>query len=134
MARFDTDFILDVITHETLADHETNRVILESFLAACDREITHVGLVRDILEAVLRQSARSQHGRDLVVGLLDRFVAESKARALAEVELTAAGMDEEEIAETLRDYPEEFTPEALEVRYARHRGPTRQELDEGGAI
>jgi ABC-type thiamine transport system substrate-binding protein len=132
MARFDTDHILDVITHDNLADHETNRVVLESFLAACDREITHAGLVRDILEAVLRQAAQSQHGRDLVVGLLDRFMAEAKARSLAEIELTAAGFDEDEIEETLRDFPDEFTPEALEVRHT--RGPTRQELDEGGAI
>ena len=78
MAQFDTDHILSVITHETLSDHETNRVVLESFLSACDREITHVDLVREVLGAVLRQAAQSSHGRDLVVGLVDRFVDESR--------------------------------------------------------
>ena len=131
MAQFDTDHILSVITHETLADHETNRVVLESFLSACDREISHEDLVRDVLEAVLRQSAQSSHGRDLVVGLVDRFMDESRARMLAEIQLTAAGFEPQEIADTIRDYPDDFSPEAM---LARRRGPSRQELDAGGPI
>ena len=131
MAHFDTDHILSVITHETLADHETNRVVLESFLSACDREITHVDLVREVLGAVLRQAAQSSHGRDLVVGLVDRFMDEARARMLAEIQLTAAGFEPQEILETIRVFPEEFSPEAM---LARHRGPTRQELDAGGPI
>ena len=130
MAQFDTDHILAVITHETLADHETNRVVLEPFLSACDREITHVDLVREILGAVLRQAAQSSHGRDLVVGLVDRFKDEALARSLAEIQLTAAGFDPQEIEDTIRDYPEDFGPE----RMLRRRGPTRQELDAGGPI
>lgn len=131
MARFDTDHILSVITHDTLADHETNRVVLESFLSACDREISHEDLVRDVLEAVLRQAAQSSHGRDLVVGLVDRFMDESRARMLAEIQLTAAGFEPQEIADTIRDYPADFSPEAM---LARRRGPSRQELDAGGPI
>ena len=131
MARFDTDHIRSVITHETLADHETNRVVLESFLSACDREISHEDLVRDILGAVLRQAAQSSHGRDLVVGLVDRFMDESRARMLAEIQLTAAGFEPQEILETIQEFPEEFSPEAM---LARRRGPTRQELDAGGPI
>ena len=131
MAQFDTDHILSVITHETLADHETNRVVLESFLSACDREITHEDLVRDVLGAVLRQAAQSSHGRDLVVGLVDRFKDEALARSLAEIQLTAAGFDPQEIEDTIRDYPEEFGPEKM---LARRRGPSRQELDAGGPI
>ena len=130
MAQFDTDHILAVITHDTLADHETNRVVLESFLSACDREISHEDLVREVLGAVLRQAAQSQHGRDLVVGLVDRFTDEAKARSLAQIQLTAAGFDPQEIEDTIRDYPEEFGPEKM----LRHRGPTRQELDAGGPI
>ena len=131
MAQFDTDHILAVITHDTLADHETNRQVLESFLSACDREITHVDLVREVLGAVLRQAAQSQHCRDLVVGLVDRFTDEARARMLAEIQLTAAGFEPDEIEATIQEFPEDFGPE---VMLARRRGPTRQELDEGGAI
>jgi len=131
MAQFDTDHILSVITNEVLADHETNRQVLESFLSACDREVTHEDLVRDILGLVLRQAAQSSHGRDLVVGLVDRFMDEARARMLAQIQLTAAGFDPEEIEDTIRDYPAEFSPEAM---LNRHRGPTRQELDAGGPI
>lgn len=130
MAQFDTDHILSVITHEALADHETNRVVLETFLSACDREITHVDLVREVLGAVLRQAAQSSHSRDLVVGLVDRFMDEARARMLAEIQLTAAGFEPDEIEDTIRDYPEDFGPE----RMLRRRGPTRQELDAGGPI
>ncbi len=132
MAQFDTDHILSVITHETLADHETNRVVLESFLSACDREISHVDLVRDILGAVLRQAAQSSHGRDLVVALVDRFTDEARARSLAEIQLNAAGFDPWEIEETIREFPESFSPEAMLNRP--RRGPTHQELIEAGAI
>lgn len=131
MAQFDTDHILSVITHETLADHETNRVVLESFLSACDREITHVALVREILGAVLRQAAQTSHGRDLVVALVDRFTDEAKAQSLAQIQLLAAGFEPNEIAATIREFPEDFSPEAM---LARRRGPTRQELDAGGPI
>lgn len=131
MAQFDTDHILSVITHETLADHETNRVVLESFLSACDREISHEDLVRDVLGAVLRQAAQSSHGRDLVVALLDRFTDEAKARSLAQIQLLAAGFEPNEIAATIRAFPEDFSPEAM---LARRRGPSRQELDAGGPI
>ena len=131
MAQFDTDHVLSVITHETLADHETNRQVLESFLSACDRELTHVDLVREVLGAVLRQAAQSQHCRDLVVGLVDRFTDEARARMLAEIELTAAGFEPDEIEATIQEFPEDFSPE---VMLTRRRGPTRQELDEGGAI
>ncbi len=135
MAQFDTDHILSVITHETLADHETNRVVLESFLSACDREITHVVLVREILGAVLRQAAQSSHGRDLVVGLMDRFTDEARARSLARIELAAQGCCPEEIEFTLQHFPEDFTPEVMLDRpLNRHRGPTHQELMEAGAI
>ena len=131
MAQFDTDHILSVITHETLADHETNRQVLESFLSACDREISHVDLVREVLGAVLRQAAQSSHGRDLVVGLVDRFMDESRARMLAEIQLTAAGFEPDEIEDTIRDYPESFSPEMM---LNPRRGPSRQELDAGGPI
>ena len=131
MAQFDTSLVLEAITNEVLADHETNRQVLESFLSACDREINHVDLVRDILGLVLRQAAQSSHGRDLVVGLVDRFMDEARARMLAQIQLTAAGFDPEEIEDTIRDYPAEFSPEAM---LNRHRGPTRQELDAGGPI
>ncbi len=132
MAHFDTDHILSVITHETLADHETNRVVLESFLSACDREISHEDLVRDVLGAVLRQAAQSSHGRDLVVGLVDQFMDEARARMLAEIQLTAAGFEPQEILETIQEFPEEFSPEAMLAH--RRRGPSRQELDAGGPI
>ena len=132
MARFNTDHILSVITHETLADHETNRVVLESFLSACDREISHEDLVRDVLGAVLRQAAQSSHGRDLVVALVDRFMDEALARSLAEIQLTAAGFEPQEILETIREFPDDFGPEAMIER--RRRGPSRQELDAGGPI
>ena len=125
MAQFDTDHILSVITHETLSDHETNRQVLESCLSACDREINHVDLVRDILGLVLRQAAQSSHGRDLVVGLVDRLMEESRAQSLARIELTAAGLTRQEVEETLIDFPE------VVARYMR---PSRAELDAGGPI
>ena len=125
MAHFDTDHILSVITHDTLSDHETNRQVLESFLSACDREVTHEDLVRDILGLVLRQMARSQHGRDLVVGLVDRLAEEARAQSLARIELTAAGLTRQEVEETLFDFPE------VVARYMR---PSRAELDAGGPI
>jgi hypothetical protein len=127
MARFDTDHILSVIAWDALQDHETNRQVIEALEGF--RLGNQEAVVATVLEVVLRQMTQSQHGRDLVVGLVDRFKEEALARSLSEIELMAAGLDPEEIEYTLRNYPEEFTPEGI----ARRR-PTRQELDEGGAI
>jgi hypothetical protein len=66
-----------------------------------------------------------------VVALVDRFTDEARARSLAQIQLTAAGFDPEEIEDTIRDYPEEFSPDRM---LARRRGPSRQELDAGGPI
>ena len=132
MAQFGTALVLEAIAREVLRDHEANRLVinaLEGYTFGNQEEV-----LAALLETALRQMSQSSHGRDLVVGLVDRFTDEARARSLAQIELTAAGMDEEEIEEALRDYPEHFSPEALEVRYSRRRGPTRQELDEGGAI
>ena len=128
MARFDTDHILTVISQDTLRDHEANRQVLdalEGFRLGNQDEV-----LAAVLEVALRQMAQSTHGRDLVVGLVDRFMDESRARMLAEIQLTAAGFEPQEIEDTIRDYPEDFGPE----RMLRHRGPTRQELDAGGPI
>jgi hypothetical protein len=56
---------------------------------------------------------------------------EARARSLAEIQLTTAGFDPWEIEETIREFPEDFSPEAM---LARRRGPSRQELDAGGPI
>ena len=64
------------------------------------------------------------------MGLVDRFMDESRARMLAEIQLTAAGFEPDEIEDTIRDYPEDFGPDKM----LRRRGPTRQELDAGGPI
>ena len=130
MARFDTDHILTVISHDSLRDHEANRRVLEAlegFRLGNQEEV----VVSSILEIVLRQMAQSSHGRDLVVGLVDRFMDEARARMLAEIQLTAAGFEPQEILETIQEFPEEFSPEAM---LARRRGPSRQELDAGGPI
>lgn len=129
MARFDTDHILTVITQDALRDHEANRRVIEALgeFRLGNQEI----VVDTILEVVLRQLAQSSHGRDLVVGLVDRFMDESRARMLAEIQLTAAGFDPQEIEDTIREYPEEFSPERM---LNRRRGPTHQELMEAGAI
>jgi hypothetical protein len=129
MAQFDTDHILTVIAQDALRDHEANRRVIE---ALEEFRLGNQEMVVDtILEVVLRQMAQSSHGRDLVVGLVDRFMDEARARMLAQIQLTAAGFDPEEIEDTIRDYPSEFSPE---VMLNRHRGPTRQELDAGGPI
>ena len=129
MARFDTDHILTVITQDALRDHEANRRVIE---ALAEFRLGNQEIVVDtILEVVLRQLAQSSHGRDLVVGLVDRFMDESRARMLAEIQLTAAGFDPQEIEDTIREYPEEFSPERM---LNRRRGPTHQELMEAGAI
>ena len=129
MARFDTDHILTVITQDALRDHEANRRVIEALgeFRLGNQEI----VVDTILEVVLRQLAQSSHGRDLVVGLVDRFMDESRARMLAEIQLTAAGFGPQEIQDTIREYPEEFSPERM---LNRRRGPTHQELMEAGAI
>jgi len=128
MAQFDTDHILDIITFDALRDHEANRRVIEALdgFKLGNQE----AVVSTVLEVVLRQLAQSSHGRDLVVGLVDRFMDESRARMLAEIQLTAAGFEPGEIRETIRDYPEEFGPEKM----LRRRGPSRQELDAGGPI
>ena len=135
MAKFDTALVLETIVHQVLADHETNRQIIELIEDTRDTERGGEGdriqLVWGVLELALRQMAGSSHGRDLVVGLVDRFKDEALARSLAEIQLAAAGFEPQEIEETIQEFPEDFGPEAM---LARRRGPTRQELDEGGAI
>ena len=129
MARFDTDHILTVISQDTLRDHEANRQVLEAlegFRLGNQDEV-----LASVLEVALRQMAQSTHGRDLVVGLVDRFMDETRARMMAEIQLTAAGFEPDEIEDTIRDYPESFSPEMM---LNRRRGPTRQDLDAGGPI
>ena len=129
MAQFDTSLVLMVITNEVLADHETNRQIIELIEDTRDTERGAEGdrqqLVWGVIELALRQMARSQHGRDLVVGLVDRFMEESRAQSLARIELTAAGLTRQEVEETLVDFPE------VVARYMR---PSRADLDAGGPI
>lgn len=129
MAQFDTDHILNIITQDALRDHEANRRVIEALEGF--RLGNQEQVVASVLEVVLRQMTQSSHGRDLVVGLVDRFTDEAKARMLAEIQLTAAGFEPDEIAATIRDYPEDFGPEAM---LNRRRGPTHQELMEAGAI
>lgn len=129
MAQFDTSLVLEAITNEVLADHETNRQIIELIEDTRDTERGAEGdrqqLVWGVIELALRQMATSQHGRDLVVGLVDRFMEESRAQSLARIELTAAGLTREEVEETLIDFPEVV---------ARHMRPSRADLDAGGPI
>ena len=129
MAHFDTSLVLEAITNEVLADHETNRQIIELVEDTRGTERGAEGdrqqLVFGVLELALRQMAKSQHGHDLVVGLVDRFMEESRAQSLARIELTAAGLTRQEVEETLVDFPE------VVARYMR---PSRQELDAGGPI
>jgi hypothetical protein len=129
MAQFDTSLVLEAITNEVLADHETNRQIIELIEDTRDTERGAEGdrqqLVWGVIELALRQMARSQHGRDLVVGLVDRFMEESRAQSLARIELTASGLTRQEVEETLIDFPE------VVARYMR---PSRAELDAGGPI
>ena len=129
MAQFDTALVLNVITRDVLADHEANRLVinaLEGYTFGNQEEV-----LAALLEITLRRMTVSQHGRDLVVGLVDRLKDEALARSLAEIQLTAAGFEPDEIAATIQEFPEDFGPEAM---LARRRGPTRQELDEAGAI
>jgi hypothetical protein len=129
MAQFDTSLVLEAITNEVLADHETNRQIIELIEDTRDTERGDEGdrqqLVWGVIELALRQMARSQHGRDLVVGLVDRLMEESRAQSLARIELIAAGLTRQEVEETLIDFPEVV---------ARHMRPSRAELDAGGPI
>jgi len=129
MAQFDTSLVLEAITNEVLADHETNRQLIELIEDTRDTERGAEGdrqqLVWGVIELALRQMTRSQHGRDLVVGLVDRFMEESRAQSLARIELTAAGLTRQEVEETLIDFPEVV---------ARHMRPSRAELDAGGPI
>jgi hypothetical protein len=130
MAQFDTDHILTVITQDALRDHEANRRVIEALEGF--RLGNQAVVVDTILEIVLRQMGQSSHGRDLVVALVDRFTDEARARSLAQIQLTAAGFEPEEIEETIQEFPECFTPEAMLNRP--RRGPTHQELTEAGAI
>jgi len=130
MAHFDTSLVLAAITNEVLADHETNRQLIELMADTrsnhpMETEANRQQLVWGVLELALRQMARSQHGRDLVVGLVDRLMEESRAQSLARIELTAAGLTRQEVEETLFDFPE------VVARYMR---PSRAELDAGGPI
>ena len=129
MAQFDTSLVLEAITNEVLADHETNRQLIELIEDTRDTERGAEGdrqqLVWGVIELALRQMATSQHGRDLVVGLVDRFMEETRAQSLARIELTAAGLTRQEVEETLIDFPEVV---------ARHMRPSRAELDAGGPI
>jgi hypothetical protein len=129
VAHFDTSLVLEAITNEVLADHETNRQIIELIEDTRDTERGAEGdrqqLVWGVLELALRQMATSQHGHDLVVGLIDRLMEEARAESLARLELMAAGMVPYEIEETLREFPE------VAGKYMR---PTRRELDDAGAI
>jgi len=129
MAQFNTDHVLTIISQDALRDHEANRRVIESLEGF--RLGNQEDVVASVLEIVLRQMTQSSHGRDLVVGLVDRLMDEARARSLAELELTAAGLEPEEIAETIREFPEAFGPEAM---LTRRRGPTHQELMEAGAI
>ena len=130
MAHFDTSLVLAAITNEVLADHETNRQLIELMADTrsnhpMETEANRQQLVWGVLELALRQMARSQHGRDLVVGLVDRLMEESRAQSLARIELTAAGLTRQEVEETLFDFPE------VVARYMR---PSRADLDAGGPI
>jgi hypothetical protein len=126
MAQFDTSLVLAAITNEVLADHEANRQIL----VLVEEEFGHAppdrrNLVGGILETIFRQMARSQHGHDLVVGLMDRLTEEARAESLARIELQAAGLNWGEIDGVLTEFPE------VVDRYMR---PSRAELDAGGPI
>ena len=126
MAHFDTSLVLAAITNDVLDNHEANRQILE----IVETEFGHApidrrALVGGILESILRQMARSQHGHDLVVGLMDRLTEESRAESLARIELQAAGLNWGEIDGVLAEFPE------VAGKYMR---PTRAELDAGGPI
>jgi hypothetical protein len=129
MAHFDTSLVLMVITNDVLADHETNRQIIELIEDTRDTERgaedDRRQLVWGVLELALRQMAKSQHGHDLVVGLVDRLMEESRADMLARLELTAAGFTPVEINETLAEFPE------ATGKYMR---PSRKELDAAGPI
>ena len=130
MTHFDTSLVLAAITNEVLADHETNRQLIELMADTrsnhpMETEANRQQLVWGVLELALRQMARSQHGRDLVVGLVDRLMEESRAQSLARIELTAAGLTRQEVEETLFDFPEVM---------AKYMRPSRAELDAGGPI
>ena len=128
MASFDTALVLMVITNDVLADHETNRQIIELIednRYTNGRPEDRRQLVQGILELALRQMAKSQHGHDLVVGLMAQLMDEARAESLARIELTTAGFTPEEINETLTEFPE------VAAKYIR---PSRAELDAGGPI
>jgi hypothetical protein len=130
MAQFDTSLVLAAITNEVLADHETNRQLIELMADTrsnhpMETEANRQQLVWGVLELALRQMARSQHGHDLVVGLMDRLTEEARAESLARIELQAAGLTWGEIEDTIIEFPE------VVAKYMR---PSRAELDAGGPI
>jgi len=134
MAHFDTSLVFAAIANDTLADHEANRQMVElvdqiqrlgGLQGVTGHRADKQALVCQTLEIVFRQMARSQHGHDLVVGLMDRLMEESRAESLARIELMASGLTPLEVEETLVDFPE------VVARYMR---PSRQELDAGGPI
>jgi hypothetical protein len=130
MAQFDTSLVLAAITNEVLADHETNRQLIELMADTrsnhpMETEANRQQLVWGVLELALRQMARSQHGHDLVVGLMDRLTEEARAESLARIELQAAGLTWGEIEDTIIEFPEVV---------ARYMSPSRAELDAGGPI
>jgi len=126
MAHFDTSLVLAAITNDVLDNHEANRQILEIVETECGHApIDRRALVGGILESILRQMARSQHGHDLVVGLMVRLTEEARAESLARIELQAAGLTWGEIEDTIIEFPE------VVAKYMR---PSRAELDAGGPI
>jgi len=101
MAQFDTSLVFEAITNEVLADHETNRQIIELIEDTRDTERGAEGdrqqLVWGVLELALRQMATSQHGRDLVVGLIDQLMEEARQESLQQIRFMAMGLTREEL-------------------------------------
>jgi hypothetical protein len=101
MAQFDTSLVFEAITNEVLADHETNRQIIELIEDTRDTERGAEGdrqqLVWGVLELAFRQMAKSQHGHDLVVGLIDRLMEEARQESLQQIRFMAMGLTREEL-------------------------------------
>lgn len=115
MTQIQTHKILDTITDDIMS--RGGSTVITNMLNDCRYgAISQWDLVREIVRMTFAEGAQSQRHRDMLVGLVDRMMAEELARSLGRLELTAAGLDEEEIEEALRDYPEHFTPEGIEAR------------------
>ncbi len=101
MAQFDTSLVFEAITNEVLADHETNRQIIELIEDTRDTERGAEGdrqqLVWGVLELALRQMAKSQHGHDLVVGLISQLMDEARQESLQQIRFMAMGLTREEL-------------------------------------